>query len=137
VVRDSPKVLHLKDEELISLLKYVGIENRVGTKLCASQTTQYVNSMSRIEEAIGHFAAALERLEKSIHARNPGAVPLPAMSNEVRAEVDKLKAERALLAEEVETLRSENERLASLAGEASRQLDGAVEDMRGVLKRAS
>jgi len=93
--------------------------------------------MSRIEEAIEQFGAALERLEQCIHARNPGAVPLPAMSNEVRAEVDKLKAERAMLADEIETLRSENERLASLAGEATRQLDVAIEDMRGVLKRAS
>ena len=118
-------------------MKYVGIEKRITTRLCASQTTQYVNGMSRIEEAIGHFAAALERLEKNIHARNPGAVPLPAMSNEVRAELDKLKAERVILAEEVETLRGENERLAGLAGEATRQLDVAMEDMRGVLKRAS
>ena len=115
----------------------MGIETRVGTKLCARETTQYVNDMSRIEEAIGQFGAALERLERSIHARNPGAVPLPAMSNEVRAEVDKLKAERALLADEVEALRTENERLAGLAGEATRQLDVAIEDMRVVLKRAS
>ena len=118
-------------------MKYVGIENRISTKLCAGKTTQYVNNMSRIEDAIGHFAVALERLEKSIQARNPGAVPLSAMSNEVRGELDKLKAERAMLADEVETLRTENERLAGLAGEASRQLDVAIEDMRGVLKRAS
>lgn len=122
---------------LISRLKYVGIEKRVGTKLCAHQATQYVNGMSRIDEAIEQFAAALERLEQRIHARNPGAVPLPAASNEVRAEMDKLKAERALLAEEIETLRGENDRLAKLTGEASRQLDVAMEDMRGVLKRAS
>lgn len=118
-------------------MKYVGIENRVGTKLCARAPTHYVNGMSRIEEAIGQFGAALERLERSIHARNPGAVPLPAMSNEVRAEVEKLKAERTMLADEIETLRSENERLASLTGEASRQLETAIEDMRVVLKRAS
>ena len=93
--------------------------------------------MSRIEEAIEQFGAALERLEQSIDARNPGAVPLPAMSNEVRAEVDKLKAERAMLADEIEILRGENERLAGLAGEATRQLDVAIEDMRGMLKRAS
>ena len=93
--------------------------------------------MSRIEEAIEQFGAALERLEAGIHARNPGAVPAPALSNEMRAQLDKLKAERAILAEEVETLRAENDRLAGLAGDASRQLDTAIEDMRTVLKRAS
>ena len=96
-----------------------------------------LTNMSRIEEAIEQFGAALERLEQRIHARNPGAIPLPAVSNEVRAEMDKLKAERAMLADEIETLRGENERLASLTSEASRQLDTAIEDMRGVLKRAS
>ena len=96
-----------------------------------------LTSMSRIDEAIEMFGAALERLEGCIDARNPGAVPAPALSNEVRAQVDKLKAERSLLAEELETFRSENERLAGLAGEATRQLDTAIEDMRGVLKRAS
>jgi len=93
--------------------------------------------MSRIEDAIEQFGAALERLERCIHARNPGAVPVPAASNEVRAEMDKLKGERAMLIDEVEALRGENDRLAKLTGEASRQLDVAIEDMRGVLKRAS
>jgi Domain of unknown function (DUF4164) len=93
--------------------------------------------MSRIEEAIEEFGAALERLEARINARNPGAVPAPALSNETRAQIDKLKAERVLLHEEIETLRGENERLAGLAGEASRQLDTAIDDMRNVLKRAS
>lgn len=93
--------------------------------------------MSRIEEAIEQFGAAIECLEQRIHARNPGAVPVPAVSNELRAEMDKLKAERAMLADEIETLRGENERLAKLTGEAGRQLDVAIEDMRGVLKRAS
>lgn len=93
--------------------------------------------MSRLESAINQFEAALEALEEGIHARNPGAVPTLALSGEVRAELDKLRAERAILTEEVEALRTENERLALLAGEASRQLDGAIEDMRGVLQRAS
>jgi Domain of unknown function (DUF4164) len=93
--------------------------------------------MSRIEDAIEQFSAALERLEARIHARNPGAVPAPPLSNDVRAQFDKLKAERALLAEELESVRGENERLAGLAGEASHQLDTAIEDMRSVLKRAS
>jgi uncharacterized phage infection (PIP) family protein YhgE len=96
-----------------------------------------LTSMSRIDEAIEQFGAALERLETGINARNPGAVPAPALSNEMRAQLDKLKAERALLAEEVETLRAENDRLAGLAGDASRQLDTAIDDMRVVLKRAS
>jgi prefoldin subunit 5 len=56
----------------------------------------------------------------------------------VRAiQVDKLKAERALLQQEVEALRAENERLAALAGDAARQLDTAIDDMRTVLTRAS
>ena len=96
-----------------------------------------LTSMSRIEDAIEQFAAALERLEAQIHARNPGAVPAPPLSNDVRAQMDKLKAERTLLEEELEALRGENERLAGLAGEASRQIDTAIEDMRSVLKRAS
>ncbi len=96
-----------------------------------------LTSMSRIEEAIEQFGLALERLEQCIQVRNPGAVPLPPVSSEVRAEMDKLKAERAMLADEIEILRGENERLAKLAGEASQQLDVAIEDMRGVLKRAS
>jgi hypothetical protein len=96
-----------------------------------------LTDMSRLEDAINEFAAALEGLEGNIHARNPGAVPMLALSNEVRAELDKLRAERALLSDEAETLRAENERLAGLAGEASRQLDTAIEDMRIVLQRAS
>jgi len=93
--------------------------------------------MSRIEESIEAFAKALERLEAGIRARNPGAVPAPALSNEIRSQMDKLKAERAILQEEVEVLRAENERLAILAGDAARQLDTAIDDMRTVLKRAS
>jgi hypothetical protein len=93
--------------------------------------------MSRLEDTIRLFEASLDALERGIHGRNPGAVPLLALSNEVRAELDKLRAERALLSDEVETLRRENERLAGLAGEASRQLDTAIEDMRHVLQRAS
>lgn len=93
--------------------------------------------MSRLEDAINQFATALETLEEGIHTRNPGAVPMLALSNEVRAEIDKLRAERALLLEEVETLKAENDRLAGLAGEASRQLDNAIDDMQTVLQRAS
>lgn len=93
--------------------------------------------MSRLEDAINQFATALETLEQNIHTRNPGAVPMLALSNEVRAEMDKLRAERALLQEEVETLKAENERLARLAAEASRQIEIAIDDMQGVLQRAS
>ena len=93
--------------------------------------------MSRLEDAINQFATALEALEQGVHARNPGAVPMLALSNEVRAEMDKLRAERVLLIEEMETLRGENDRLARLAGEASRQLETAIEDVQGVLQRAS
>jgi hypothetical protein len=93
--------------------------------------------MSRLDEAIEQFGAVLERLEATIHTRNPGAIPAPAMSNEIRAQMEKLRAERALLAEELESVRGENDRLAGLAGEVTKQLDTAIEDMRGVLKRAS
>ena len=93
--------------------------------------------MSRLETALEHFADALEALETGIHARNPGAVPTLALSNEVRAELDKLRAERAIMSEEVESLQSENGRLANLAGQASHQLEGAMEDVRVVLARAS
>jgi chromosome segregation ATPase len=93
--------------------------------------------MSRLETAIDTFSEALQRLEGAIESRNPGAVPATALPPDAQDELERLRAERGRFEEEIAALKAENERLANLAGEATRQLDGAIEDMRTVLKQAS
>lgn len=87
--------------------------------------------MSKLDEALARFEAALTRLETTTDQRttrlreSTGAV----------AELSLVKAERDELAGRVASLEEESRMLAGLTQEVEGRLDGAITEIRAVLGR--
>lgn len=84
-----------------------------------------------LKEAIARLARALEALETSITSR----LEQEQDYSEAEAEVQRMNADRARLAQELDKSESRSERLEEANKEVSRRLVTAMETIRAVLDR--
>ncbi len=89
--------------------------------------------MSSLESSLEKFFDALGALERAVDGRLAGDVDRP-LARELAEELEGLRADRASLAKELERLKSENETLEALTDDVNLRLDGAIEEIRGVLE---
>ena len=87
--------------------------------------------MSRLDDALARFGAALDRLEASAQER----AARPRTSSGLAVEVSALKAERERLIARIAGLEEESRTLAGLTGEVEDRLDSAITEIREVLGR--
>jgi hypothetical protein len=87
--------------------------------------------MSRLDDALARFDAALHRLDEAVDTRlaKPNALP------GVAAELGALKEERARLVARIAGLEAESRNLAGLTEEVEDRLDGTIAEIREVLGR--
>ena len=85
--------------------------------------------MSRLDDALARFGAALDRLEASADARLAQANAPGGLA----AELGALKEERARLVARIAGLEAESRTLAGLTEEVEDRLDGAIAEIREVL----
>jgi len=84
-----------------------------------------------LREAIGRLGKAIETLETAVVARLDHEVD----ATEVEAEVQRMNADRAKLAQELDNSEARAERLENANREVSRRLVTAMETIRAVLDR--
>lgn len=84
-----------------------------------------------LREAIGRLGKAIETLETAVAARLDEQVD----ATEVEAEVQRMNADRAKLAQELDNSEARAERLENANREVSRRLVTAMETIRAVLDR--
>lgn len=84
-----------------------------------------------LREAIGRLGKAIETLEEAVAARLDQQVD----TAEVEAEVQRMNADRAKLAQELDNSEARAERLEDANREVSRRLVTAMETIRAVLDR--
>jgi Domain of unknown function (DUF4164) len=87
--------------------------------------------MTRLDDALARFFAALERLEIRFEEGDAGA-PADADSH---SELGLLRAERERMFARIAELEEESRALAGLTGEVEGRLDGAISEIREVLGR--
>jgi hypothetical protein len=87
--------------------------------------------MSRLDDALARFAAALDQLEARAGERFAREEEFAHSA----AEVSLLKGERERLVARVATLEEESRTLAGLTEEVEERLDGAIAEIRDVLGR--
>lgn len=85
--------------------------------------------MSKFDSAMSRFASALDKLEAGVNRQLLRAQSAKGL----QGEVDRLKEDRAELAEELDQLKSEARRLNELNERASETLADAIEGIREVL----
>ena len=84
-----------------------------------------------LREAIGRLGKAIETLEAAVVTRLEDHVD----TTEVEAEVQRMNADRAKLAQELDNSEARAERLENANREVSRRLVAAMETIRAVLGR--
>jgi hypothetical protein len=84
-----------------------------------------------LRETIGRLGQAIETLEATVAARFEQQVD----ATEVEAEVQRMNADRAKLAQELDNSEARAERLENANREVSRRLVTAMETIRAVLDR--
>ena len=87
--------------------------------------------MTRLDDALARFSAALDQLESRIEdasARAREAADSPV-------EISLLRAERERMCARIGELEEESRALAGLTGEVEERLDGAIAEIRQVLSR--
>jgi predicted nucleic acid-binding Zn-ribbon protein len=87
--------------------------------------------MSRLDDALARFGAALDRLEASAEQR----VARSRESDGAAAELSLVKAERERLVARIAGLEEESRNLAGLTEDVEDRLDGAISEIREVLGR--
>jgi hypothetical protein len=87
--------------------------------------------MSRLDDALTRFSAALDRLEAEAGQRLARAQE----TNGSAAELSLLRSEREQLIARIAGLEEESRNLASLTEEVENRLDGAIAEIRDVLGR--
>jgi chromosome segregation ATPase len=93
-----------------------------------------MNSMSAeptLREVIARLGKAIDELENAVNAR----MEADRDSEEAEAEVQRLNADRAKLAQELDSSEAKAERLGDTNKEVSRRLVTAMETIRAVLDR--
>lgn len=84
-----------------------------------------------LKEAVGRLAKAVETLEDAVDAR----LEREQNFSEADAEVQRMNADRARLAQDIDKSEARAERLAEVNREVSRRLVAAMETIRAVLDR--
>ena len=87
--------------------------------------------MTRLDDALARFSAALERLETRVEEGNARA----QAGADSLSELSLLKAERDRMFNRIAELEEESRALAGLTGEVEDRLDGAIAEIREVLGR--
>ena len=87
--------------------------------------------MTRLDDALARFSAALERLETRVEEGNARA----QAGADSLSELSLLKAERDRMFTRIAELEEESRALAGLTGEVDGRLDGAIAEIREVLGR--
>ena len=87
--------------------------------------------MTRLDDALARFSAALERLETRVEEGNARA----QAGVDSLSELSLLKAERERMCARIGELEEESRGLAGLTGEVEERLDGAIAEIREVLSR--
>ncbi len=87
--------------------------------------------MTRLDDALARFSAALERLESRVEEANARA----QAGMDSPAEISLLRAERERMCARIAELEEESRALAGLTGEVEERLDGAIAEIREVLSR--
>lgn len=85
--------------------------------------------MSKLDSAMSRFASALDKLEAGVNRQLVRAQSAKGL----QGEVERLKEDRAELAEELDQLKSDARRLNELNERASETLADAIEGIREVL----
>ena len=88
--------------------------------------------MTKLDSAMERFSSAVDKLEATI---NRQVVRVQA-AKLLQEQVDTLKEDRAVLAEELDEMRAEARRLNELNERASETLSDAIEGIREVLAEA-
>ena len=87
--------------------------------------------MTRLDDALARFSAALDQLEGRVEEANARA----RAAADSPAEIHLLKAERERMRARIGELEEESRALAGLTGEVEERLDGAIAEIREVLSR--
>ena len=87
--------------------------------------------MTRLDDALARFSAALDQLEGRVEEANARA----REAADSPAEISILKAERERMCARIGELEEESRALAGLTGEVEERLDGAIAEIREVLSR--
>ena len=87
--------------------------------------------MTRLDDALARFSAALERLETRVEEGNARV----QASADSLSELSLLTAERERMLARIAELEEESRALAGLTGEVEDRLDGAIAEIREVLGR--
>jgi chromosome segregation ATPase len=87
--------------------------------------------MTRLDDALARFSAALDRLENRVEEANARGQE----AGDSPAEISLLKAERERMCARIGELEEESRALAGLTGEVEERLDGAIAEIREVLSR--
>jgi predicted nucleic acid-binding Zn-ribbon protein len=87
--------------------------------------------MSKLESAMASFSKALENLETSVNR----GIQHQAASSGLEREMSALRQDRARLAQELDSVKSEAKALEGVTDEVSERLDTAIRDIRSVLEQ--
>ena len=87
--------------------------------------------MTRLDDALARFSAALDQLEGRVEEANARAREVAGTP----AEISLLKAERERMCARIGEMEEESRALAGLTGEVEERLDGAIAEIREVLSR--
>ncbi|MEQ9143500.1 MAG: DUF4164 family protein [Parvibaculaceae bacterium] len=85
--------------------------------------------MSKLDEAMSEFAAALDRLDGALGGQSVQIEARAELENQIAA----LKEDRARLAEEIDVMRADVNRLESLNARASAEIGTALKDINRLL----
>jgi predicted nucleic acid-binding Zn-ribbon protein len=87
--------------------------------------------MTRLDNALARFSAALDQLESRVEEANARAMEAAGSPGEISL----LRAERERMCARIGELEEESRALAGLTGEVEERLDGAIAEIREVLSR--
>lgn len=87
--------------------------------------------MSKLDQSLDRFVKALETLEAAVHRR----VLQDGSDQDLAEELVAMRDDRAQMAEEIDSLKSQNRSLAELTDEVASRLDSAIGDIQTVLEQ--
>lgn len=86
--------------------------------------------MSKLDSSIERFFKSLDELEASVNRRSVQDKSMEKVHKELAA----LTEDRSRLAQELDGLKAQNKRLGEMNDEVADRLDGAIQEIQGVLE---
>ena len=86
--------------------------------------------MSKLDSSIERFFKSLDDLEAAVNRRSVQDQSLEKVHRELAA----LTEDRSRLAQELDALKAQNKRLDEMNDEVAERLDGAIQEIQGVLE---